>query len=98
MKWITALDLQHWADTLQARNAFPGLIADLVRAEAPDISSIRFPSGDKGQVRGFDGHLDANVGSPYVPDGKSIWEFGVNAAGAAKADGDYTKRTGEIWA
>jgi hypothetical protein len=81
---------------LQARNVFPGLIADLVRAEAPNISNIRFPSGDKGQVRGFDGHLDANVDSPYVPNGKSIWEFGVNAAGAAKADGDYTKRTGEV--
>ncbi len=93
MKWITALDLQHWADTLQARSSFPGLIADLVRSQAQDISSIRFPSGDKGQVRGFDGHLDANVNSPYIPTGKSIWEFGVSTGAASKADSDYKKRT-----
>jgi hypothetical protein len=70
------------------------MIADLVRASASDISSFRFPSGDKGQVRGFDGRLIA-VGAPFVPDGASIWEFGVGE-GVKKAEGDYTKRVGEL--
>ncbi len=41
MKWITALDLDRWAKTLQARAVFPGLIGDLIRASATDITSFR---------------------------------------------------------
>lgn len=96
MRWITALNLQQWADTLAARNVFPGMVADLIRASARDISSIRFPNGDKGQVRGFDGVLEAAGVPPYVPDGLSIWEFGVNAGAAAKAESDFEKRTKEV--
>ena len=75
--------LQQWADTLAARSAFPGLVADLIRASAKDIANIRFPSGDKGQSRGFDGVLEANGVAPYVPDGASIWEFGVSVGAGA---------------
>ena len=96
MKWITAINLQQWADTLPARTTFPGLIADLIRATASEISSIRFPSGDKGQVRGFDGFLEATGMPPYVPDGNSIWEFGVTGNAIAKANDDYKKRTIEV--
>jgi hypothetical protein len=63
------------------------MVADLIRASAGDISNIRFPNGDKGQVRGFDGVLEAAGVTPYVPDGSSIWEFGVNAD-AADLPGD----------
>ncbi|WP_200964485.1 hypothetical protein [Achromobacter sp. Root83] len=96
MKWITALDLDQWADTIPARVEFPGLIADLIRASVTDISSFRFPRGDKGQVRGFDGVLDADSNYTFIPDGESVWEFGVTEGGAAKANDDYKKRTGQV--
>lgn len=96
MKWITALNLQQWADTVTARTSFPGLVADLIRASASEISSVRFPNGDKGQVRGFDGVLEAAGMPPYVPDGHSIWEFGVTKNATGKANDDYTKRTKEV--
>lgn len=96
MKWITATNLEQWADTLPARTNFPGLIADLIRASASEISGIRFPSGDKGQVRGFDGVLEASGVAPYIPDGRSIWEFGVTEGAAGKASGDYKKRTEQV--
>jgi hypothetical protein len=96
VRWITATHLQQWAETIQARTVFPQLVADLIRASAADISGIRFPSGDKGQVRGFDGVLEATGAPPYVPDGQSIWEFGVTADAAAKANSDYEKRTTEV--
>ena len=96
MKWITALDLEQWADTIPARDDFPGLVGDLVRATVDSVTSFRFPRGNKGQVRGFDGVLQADAQGPYVPDGESYWEFGVNEAGAAKATGDYEKRTKEV--
>ena len=96
MKWITARDLEQWAASLSARTAFPALVADLIRASVPEISAFRFPSGDKGQVRGFDGHLIATEASPFVPGGESIWEFGVTKADAAKADAEFEKHVARI--
>lgn len=96
MRWIKALNLEQWAETVTARTIFPGMVADLIRASAKDITSIRFPNGDKGQVRGFDGILDATGVLPYVPDGASIWEFGVSEGAAAKANREYKNRTKEV--
>jgi hypothetical protein len=72
------------------------LIADLIRASAADISEFRFPHGEKGQVRGFDGWLEAVGAPPYVPGGLSIWEFGVSDDPKAKCKSDYDKRVKEI--
>ncbi|WP_420476249.1 hypothetical protein [Noviherbaspirillum sp. ST9] len=96
MKWITAHNLQQWAESLAARTVFPGLIADLVAASVPDITAFRFPNREKGQVRGFDGVLEATGVPPFVPDGASIWEFGVNGDVIGKADKDFKKRTEEL--
>lgn len=96
LKWITALQLEQWADALQSRVQIPGLVADLIWATSPKIRRIRFPQGDKGQVRGFDGYLDADSTSPFVPDGRSIWEFGTSGVGKTKANADYDKRTAEV--
>ncbi|MCG3646517.1 hypothetical protein [Pseudomonas putida] len=96
MKWINALELGQWADTLQGRDKVPELVAGLIWATSTRVHRLRFLHGDMGQVRGFDGYLNAEANSPFVPDGKSIWEFGTNGAGKAKAEDDYTKRTEEI--
>lgn len=94
MKWITALNLQQWAATNAGKAIFPALISDLIRASAADISKIRFPNGDKGQVRGFDGVLEAIGVPPYIPDGYSIWEFGTDGSSVSrKAEYDYDLRT-----
>lgn len=96
MKWITIDQLDLWAHSLQARADLPELVADLLRASAETINSLRFPSGGKGQVRGFDGWLEADGVPPWVPDGKSVWEFGVSGATNAKLTKDYDKRTREV--
>ncbi|MBB3271388.1 hypothetical protein FHW75_002543 [Pseudomonas sp. OG7] len=96
MKWINALELGQWADTLQGRDKLPELVEDLIWATATRVHRLRFLHGDMGQVRGFDGYLNVEANSPFVPNGKSIWEFGTNGAGKVKAEGDYAKRTGEV--
>jgi hypothetical protein len=95
-KWIKASDLERWAETNNARAMFPAMVGDLIRATAATIESFRFPSGDKGQVRGFDGHLNASGMAPYVPDGESIWEFGVSRDYASKFSKDFDKRVNEV--
>lgn len=97
MKWITALNLNQWAASMTARLTFPALIADLIRASADDINSFRFPNGEMGQIPGLDGDLDVDHAiPPYVPEGRSVWEFGTNADAIAKVDRDYDKRTGHF--
>lgn len=96
MKWINANDLERWADKIPARTSFPALIADLVRASSKNITDIRFPNGDKGQIRGFDGELISLTEAFFVPEGASIWEFGVTKDFKAKAKGDFDKRTKEV--
>lgn len=98
MKWISALELGQWADTLQGRDKMPELVADLIWATATRVRRLRFLYGDMGQVRGFDGYLDVDATSPFVPDEKSIWEFGTSGTGKTKAEGDYSKRTKEVTA
>lgn len=97
VKWITAFDLNQWAARTTARLTFPALIADLIRASADDVNAFRFPNGEMGQIPGLDGDLDVdNAIPPYVPAGRSVWEFGTNADAIAKVDGDYNKRTGQF--
>ena len=98
MKWITATQLEQWGASIAARTAFPALIGDLIRASSPSIKAFRFPSKDKGQVRGFDGALTATGLGPYVPDGDSIWEFGTSNDATAKANEDYATRTDQVLA
>jgi hypothetical protein len=96
LRWVTATQLETWARSISARNELPKIVSDLIRASSPDIASMRFPSGDKGQVRGFDGHLVSEVGAFNVPQGRSYWEFGTTPDYKEKAEGDFNKRTKEV--
>ena len=93
MKWIHALDLDRWADTLDARATLSEVVSALVRASASEITSIRFPTGDSAQLPGYDGRLVAAGSKPYVPDGESVWEFGTGEDYLKKANEDYDRRT-----
>lgn len=93
MKWVTAQDLDRWADTIGARVALSELVSSLVRAAAPDIISFRFPTGDSAQIPGYDGRLTAAGVPPYVPEGHSVWEFGVTTDYLGKANKEFKRRT-----
>lgn len=93
MKWITALDLDRWADTTGARIALSELVSSLIRASSADIRSFRFPTGDSAQIPGYDGRLTAVGVPPYLPDGDSVWEFGVGQDYLDKANEDFRQRT-----
>jgi hypothetical protein len=96
MRWVTARELEQWARSIGARDALPKIVSDLILASSQDISAIRFPSGDKGQVRGFDGILISEVEGLNVPQGKSYWEIGTNEDYKDKAKRDFEKRTREV--
>ena len=97
MRWLTAKMLETWAgERLDARAVLPRLMGQLIRASASDIAAFRFPAEDSAQIEGWDGRL---IASPhdrfkaFVPQGSSVWEFGVEKTPRKKAEKDYKKRT-----
>jgi hypothetical protein len=65
----------------------------LIRSTCDNISHIIFPAGDSIQYSGWDGVLQAELGTEYIPEGGSVWEFGTNQEIKEKAERDYLKRT-----
>jgi hypothetical protein len=93
MEWITARDLERWADTVDGRTALSELVSSLIRGSAREITSFRFPTGDSAQLPDYDGSLEASGTPPFVPDGKSVWEFGNGSDYLRKAELDLEART-----
>ena len=97
MGWhVTANDINQWSNsnTREAQEILPLLIRKLILATAePDY--INMPSGDSILIGGWDGIVKVKKGNPFVPNGKSVWEFGTNRGIKQKAEGDYAKRTEE---
>ena len=77
MRWISAQNLQEWSNRILARTTFPGLIADLITASSPNINEFRFPNREKGQVRGFDGILEAKA---FLPSFQKVLQSGSLAS------------------
>lgn len=94
---VTARDIEHWADgNLEARSLLPVLLRKLVNSTGQDLSAVDFPGYDQAEKKGWDGRVDAGAATPWIPTGKSVWEFGCNEDPKQKADGDYAARVKAI--
>jgi addiction module HigA family antidote len=94
---IRARDIEQWVDgNLEARSRLPVLLRKLVHSTGQRLSHVDFPGYDNAEKRGWDGRVDAGTATPWIPLGKSGWEFGCNADPKQKADGDYAARIAEI--
>ncbi len=93
---VTAQQLDSWSNSLAARADLPGIVASLIRASCPRLEAYRFPHGDASQTHGFDGVADVVEGNVFVPERRSIWEFGAGKDYRSKASRDYRKRTKKL--
>lgn len=91
--WVTALHLESWADTLDARSTLPELIRRLVRATGKELRREEFPKGEQIQRPGWDGLVEAGDADLFVPAGTSGWEMGTDKNPKKKADQDFEERT-----
>jgi hypothetical protein len=89
---ITATQIAEWAKTKEAQGSLPRLVRRLVHA-AGTPTQVAFPAGDSTSLPGWDGELSSEHDSPWVPKGKSFWEFSCEAPVTRKANSDYDKRT-----
>ncbi|MGN0513010.1 MAG: hypothetical protein ACI4GD_01935 [Lachnospiraceae bacterium] len=94
---ISAADIEQWTnnDPRRAQELLPKLIWKLVLSSCSQIRNHHFPFESGIQFNGYDGYLDADSASKFVPNGKSIWEFGTNTNIKEKFEKDYSKRSFE---
>lgn len=90
---IKALQIHNWAEgNLEARNLLPVLLRKLVHSTGDELRHVDFPGYDNAERRGWDGLIEAGAATPWIPEGKSCWEFGTNKNSDTKADSDYAAR------
>ena len=90
---IKARQIAEWAASeIDARTLLPVLLRKLVHSTGEDLRRVDFPGYDNAQRKGRDGFVDAGAATPWIPVGRSYWEFGTNEAPTAKANNDYAAR------
>ncbi|WP_444942460.1 hypothetical protein ACJJI3_11025 [Microbulbifer sp. ZKSA004] len=91
---VTENDIKNWTATDKRRSEelLPRLIYKLILASS-NPTKINFPFGDSVSTGGWDGELEVDQGSLFVPSGLSAWEFGTDKSVNSKANDDYEKRT-----
>lgn len=90
---IKARQIEDWADhQIDARTHLPVLLRKLVHSTGNDLHQVDFPGHDNAQRKGSDGFVEAGAPTPWVPQGKSYWEFGTDQKPGGKAESDYAAR------
>lgn len=94
---IKASIIEEWAGAgLTPRARLSVFLRTLVNSTGQRLTKVDFPGNDDSERAGWDGLIEASEGTPWIPDGLSGWEFGVNQEPKKKADGDYQKSLGAV--
>ena len=89
---IKANDIEAWVShNIPARSRLAVFLRTLVHSTGSRLTKVDFPGNDDAERPGLDGFTEANEGTPWVPAGRSGWEFGTNEDPKAKAEGDFEK-------
>jgi addiction module HigA family antidote len=90
---IKARQIEDWADShIDARSHLPVFLRKLVHSTGNDLHQVDFPGYDNAQRKGSDGFVKAGAATPWVPAGRSYWEFGTDQKPGVKANNDYNAR------
>ncbi|HRI91909.1 HigA family addiction module antitoxin [Accumulibacter sp.] len=89
---IKANDIERWVShNIPARTRLAVFLRTLVHSTGRGLTKVDFPGNDDGERPGWDGFVEADEGAPWVPSGRSGWEFGTNEDPKTKAEGDFEK-------
>ena len=93
---ITADQITAWSEKIAARGELGALLRILVHSTGTNLKRVNFPAFDNSQREGWDGWVDSDLATPWIPLGTSCWEFSCNKTVQPKADADYTTRTRKV--
>jgi addiction module HigA family antidote len=89
---IRANQIEGWAThNIAARSRLSVLLRTLVHSTGRGLTKVDFPGNDDAERAGWDGIIEADEGMPWVPVGRSGWEFGTNENVKKKANDDFDK-------
>lgn len=89
---IKANQIEQWVShNIPARSRLSVFLRTLVHSTGRGLTKVEFPGNDDAELPGWDGFVEAGEGTPWVPAGRSGWEFGINEYIKAKADHDFEK-------
>ena len=88
-----ATDLEAWAGRRVAQGVLPRIVRRLIQATGARVTRLHVRTDDGVHLSGWDGIVNADEGSPYVPAGASGWEMSVAKGPKTEADENWTKRT-----
>ncbi|MBN9495236.1 MAG: HigA family addiction module antidote protein [Alphaproteobacteria bacterium] len=89
---IKANEIQDWAaDNISARIRLSVFLRTLVNSTGLALKRVDFPGNDDAERPGWDGFTETSAGTPWIPEGKTGWEFGVTEKIKKKADDDFGK-------
>ena len=91
--WARSVDLEDWADYLDARSCLSQLVRRLINATTNSVVRMSFPAGEGVGRPDWDGRVEVAAGNAFVPEGTSVWEVGVDRASRKKAEADFKKRS-----
>ena len=94
---IKARQIHEWAEgNLDARQHLAVLLRKLVHSTGFELRQVDFPGYDNAERKGWDGVTDAAVATPWIPAGRTCWEFGTDRNAATKAEKDYAARRSSV--
>jgi addiction module HigA family antidote len=93
---ITAMQIEAWSNRLNSRAELAVLLRKLVNSTGSKLTKVDFPAYEHSQREGWDGIVEAEVGTPWIPKGISGWEFGCNEEPQPKAEKDYASRVKSV--
>jgi Plasmid maintenance system antidote protein len=89
---IKANDIEQWVShNIPARSRLAVFLRTLVNSTCNTLTKVDFPGNDDAERPGWDGFVEAGEGTPWVPTGRSGWEFGINEDPKSKAEEDFSK-------
>ena len=75
---IKARQISDWAaNNLDARLHLPVLLRMLIHSTGRELRHVDFPGYDNAERKGPDGLIDAASATAWIPEGRSVWEFGT---------------------
>ena len=90
---IKAGQIEDWAEkNIDARHLLPVLLRKLIHSTGDELRQVDFPGYDNAERSGWDGWVEADAATPWIPEGKAGWEFGTNKNPKIKAENDYANR------
>ncbi|WP_024477211.1 hypothetical protein [Arthrobacter sp. CAL618] len=89
------LQIEQWASRYDARSSLPNLTRRLIVELVPNVTELSMEGDEHVDFSGFDGLVTSPIKTPFVPAGRSVWEFGASGDPRTKAKKDYDKRTKE---